>query len=380
MAIEIHGHCDPRFAVLRDAFRANFEEGHDIGASLGATYQGRLVVDIWAGHADPDRKVPWQKDTIVPVASTTKIIMMIGMLVALDRGLLDLDQTVSHYWPAFAQGGKEKVTVRDAITHQAGVPGFEVPLTHAEVINWQLATARVAAEPHWFGGERKLCYHANTYGFLLGELIRRVDGRGPRRFLTEEVLQPAGAEFYLGLTSFDLVKRVARLEMPAIGYDIGGIGQKLLHSVDLSPASLSSWERNASENPGGIGFGSGRAIALACGIVANNGVWDRKPVISPEIIALAGTEQVYERDPYIGMLRLGLGFGLDGKEFPAPSSTCMHWGGYGGSLGLMDPRTRCSIGFAPNKWVAPVGSEDQIHIDTRSGRLFGALRQLLPLL
>jgi CubicO group peptidase (beta-lactamase class C family) len=349
MPVDIQGYCDPRFAVLQDAFRANFEAGLDIGASLGATYKGELVVDIWAGHADAERTVPWRQDTIVPVASTTKIILMIGMLVALDRGLLDLDQTVAHYWPEFAQGGKDKVTVRDAITHQAGVPGFEVPLTHAEVINWETATARVAAEPHWFGGERRLCYHSNTYGFLLGELIRRVDGRRPRQFLTEEVLQPSGAEFHLGLTSFDLVKRIARIQMPARGFEVEGMAGKLVRSIDLSAASLSSWERNSSENPGGLGFGSGRAIALAGGIVANGGMWNGVRILSQQIVQLARTEQVRARCPSLGMMRLGLGLALDSEWFPAATPQSMHWGGYGGSFGLIDPQAGFSMGFSPQQ-------------------------------
>lgn len=377
MAVEIHGHCDPRFAALREAFRQNFEEGLDIGASLGATYKGELVVDIWAGHADPARTVPWAQDTIVPVASTTKIILIIGMLVALDRGLLELDQTVAHYWPAFAQGGKDKVTVRDAITHQAGVPGFEVPLTNAEVINWEVATARVAAEPHWFDGERKLCYHSNTYGFLLGELIRRVDGRGPRKFLTEEVLQPSGAEFYLGLTSFDLVKRIARTEMPARGFELEGMAGKLIRSVDLSPASLSSWERNSSENPGGLGFGSGRAIALAGGIIANGGMWNGVRILSPQIIQLARTEQVCAQCPSLGMLRLGLGLALDSEWFPAATQQSMHWGGYGGSFGLIDPQAGFSMGFSPNKWTMPDVLNDAFEIDPRMKRLMDACQDVL---
>jgi CubicO group peptidase (beta-lactamase class C family) len=374
MAIEIHGYCDPRFAVLRDAFRANFEEGHDIGASLGATYQGRLVVDIWAGHADPDRKVPWQKDTIVPVASTTKIIMMIGMLVALDRGLLDLDQTVSHYWPAFAQGGKEKVTVRDAITHQAGVPGFEVPLTHEEAIDWNVATTRLAAEPHWFGGERRLCYHGFTYGFLLGELIRRVDGRRPRRFLTEEVLARVGADFHVGLSSPDLLERLSAPTFPGVPA-IDGIPAKIMGSIDMTRAF--TWERMSSENPSGVGYGNGRAVALACGLVANKGVWEGQRILSPGIIALAGTEQVYARCPYLGVARLGLGFGLDSKEFPAASSSSMHWGGFGGSFGSIEPDADFSIGFTPNRWLVPAIVNGQLENEPRWKRLKEATRALL---
>lgn len=378
MIVEIYGTCEQRFLPLKDAFRANFEAGLEIGSSLAVTHRGKLVVDLWAGYADPARTIPWQQDTIVPVASTTKMILNIGVLVALDRGVLDLDQRVVHYWPEFAQGGKGAVTVRDAITHQAGVPGLDPPMTNAEAIDWQAATARVAAEPHWFNGERRICYHAQTYGFLVGELIRRADGRGPRQFLNEEVLSKVGADFLLSLETYDILNRLARPAMPTVGFDIGGIGQKLLNSIDQTGAF--SWERACADNPGGNGFGNGRSIALACGILGNNGIWEGQRILSPEIIALAGTEQAYGPDPYVGTIRWGLGFGLDSKEFPAPTPTSMHWGGFGGSWGLMDPRAGVSLGYTPNNWVVPEGANDQVKLDARLQRFVEASRKVLPAL
>lgn len=378
MPVEIHGHCDERFLPFKDAFRANFDAGLEIGSSLAVTHRGKLVVDLWAGFADPARTIPWREDTIVPVASTTKMILNIGVVVALDRGLLDLDQRVAHYWPEFAHGGKEAVTVRDAITHQAGVPWLDPPMTSAAFCDWTAATARVAAQPHCFGGERRICYHAHTYGFLVGEVIRRADGRGPRQFLTEEVLTKVGADFLLGLSTPDDLNRLARPLMPPEGFDLGGMAEKLLKSVDQSDAF--SWERACAENPGGTGFGSGRSIALACGIVGNNGIWEGQRILSPDIIALAGTEQAYGPDPYLGTVRWGLGFGLDSKEFPAPTPTSMHWGGFGGSWGLMDPRAQVSVGYAPNNWVIPEGVNDQIKLDARLQRFIEVGARLLPTL
>lgn len=378
MSVEIHGYCDERFLALKGAFRANFDDGFEIGSSLGITHRGKLVADLWAGFADPQRTIPWRQDTIVPVASTTKIILCIGVLVALDRGLLDLDQRVAHYWPEFAQGGKDAATVRDAITHQAGVPGLDPQMTNAEAIDWQAATARVAAEPHWFGGERRICYHAQTYGFLLGEILRRASGRGPRQFLTEEVLSKVGADFLLGLVTHDVLERLARPAMPPQGFNLGGIAEKLLNSID--PSGAFSWERACADNPGGNGFGSGRAIALVCGLVANNGVWNGERILSPDIIATAGSEQAYGLDPYLGMIRWGLGFALDSKEFPAPTPTSLHWGGFGGSWGLMDPASGVSVGFTPNNWTVPEGANEQLHVDTRLKRFIDVCWDLLPTL
>jgi len=378
MSVEIHGYCDEGFSPLKDAFRANFEDGFEIGSSLGITHRGKLVADLWAGYADAARTIPWRQDTIVPVASTTKIVLGLGVLVALDRGLLDLDQHVAHYWPEFAQGGKGAVTVRDAITHQAGVPGLDPQMTNAEAIDWQAATARIAAEPHWFGGERRICYHAQTYGFLMGEILRRADGRGPRQFLTEEILSKVNADFLLALATYDVLERIARPVLPPEGLNPKGPGEKLMNAIDQTGAF--SWARACADNPGGNGFGSGRAIALVCGIVANNGVWDGQRILSPEIIALAGTEQAYGADPYLGMIRWGLGFGLHSKEFPAPTPTSMHWGGFGGSWGMMDPQARISVGYAPNNWMAPDTTHGQVELDARLQRFVEVCRGLLPAL
>lgn len=381
MTLDVHGFCEERFLPLRDTFAANFESGLEIGASFAATQHGRVVADMWAGFADPKRTRPWQADTIVPVKSTTKLMMMIAALIVIDRGLLDLDAPVARYWPAFAQGGKAAVTVRDALTHQAGVPGFEVQMTHAEVCDWDIAVARVAAEPHWFGGERRICYHAQTYGFLLGELIRRVDGRRPRQFLREEIFDKLGADFQLGLTSPDERLRMARVALLPGALDPAGAAGKILNAIDTRQAF--SWERIVAEQPSDGGVGTARGVALAMAIVANGGELNGVRFMSPAMVALAGSEQAYGRCPYLGDLRLGLGFGLDSREFPAPSPTSLHWGGYGGSFALADPACAFSFGYAPNNWITPPADSTQIDFeawDPRLRRLFDTLRGLLPTL
>lgn len=367
MATDIHGHCDEGFRPFKDAFRANFDDEQEVGASLAVTHRGKLVVDLWGGFADAQRTKPWQEDTIVSVASTTKIMLMIAALVAIDRRILDINQTVAHYWPEFAQGGKGAVTVHDALTHQAGVPGLDPPMSGADACDWTAATARIAAEPHWFNGERRICYHALTYGFLNGEIIRRADGRGPRQFITEEVFAKTGSDFLVGLPSPDTLQRMAIPVMPLNPFNMGGIGEKLLNSIDRS--NPFAWEKLSAENPGSGGFGNGRSIALACGMVGNNGVWNGQRILSEEIIALAGCEQACGIDPYIGKVRMGLGFGIDSVEYPAPTPTSMHWGGFGGSLGVMDPKRGVSLGYAPNNWRAPKSEGGRMLIDPRLGNL-----------
>jgi CubicO group peptidase (beta-lactamase class C family) len=191
MTVEISGFCDARFEPMGDAFKANFDDGHELGASLALTHRGKAVVDLWAGWADVDRKKPWKKDTIVQVFSTTKIMLIMSVLTLVDRGKLKLGLPVGHYWPEFAQGGKDKVTVRDFLTHQGGVPAFVPPVTFEDMHHWRRMTAHIAAQPHRFEGRKVLCYHPVTYGYVLGELIRRVAGRMPSRFFRQEIARRA---------------------------------------------------------------------------------------------------------------------------------------------------------------------------------------------
>jgi CubicO group peptidase (beta-lactamase class C family) len=378
VSVEINGFCDDRFVPLRDAFSANFADGLEIGACLALTHRGRVVADLWAGHLDAGRTRPWEKDTIVLVTSTTKIVMSIAAWIVIDRGLLDLDAPVARYWPEFAHGGKEAVTVRDVLTHQAGVPGLDPPVSLATACDWTAMTTRIAAEPHWFGGERRLCYHLHTFGFLLGELIRRVDGRRPAQFVREEIAQKAGVDFQIGLTDMSDLRRMAIPQIPEGAFDLQGIAGKLYDTIRFS--DLGSLESLVAELPSSNGYTNARAIARACAIVANGGALDGIRYLSAPTIAAAGAEQAYGQCPYLGWIRIGLGMGIHSKEFPAPSPTSMHWGGFGGSMGLMDPRAGVSFGYALNNFVVPSLTNGQIEPDLRQQRFLRVLTDLLPTL
>lgn len=376
VGVEINGFCETRFLPLRDAFAANFADGLELGASLALTHRGRMVVDLWAGHAEAERTRPWQKDTIVLVTSTTKIVMTIAALIVIDRGLLDPDAPVARYWPEFAQGGKQAVTVRDVLTHQAGVPGLDPPVPLATACDWNAMMARIAAEPHWFGGERRICYHLHTYGFLLGELIRRVDGRRPAQFVREELTAKAGVDFQIGVTDMSDLQRMAIPQIPQGAFDLEGFAGKLYDTI----VDAASAQALGAELPSSNGWTNARAIARACAIVASGSAVDGAHFLSAQTIAAAGAEQAYGQCPYLGWIRFGLGFGIDSKEFPAPSPTSMHWGGFGGSMGIMDPRAGVSFGYAPNNFVVPSIIDGQIEPDLRQRRLHNVLADILPAL
>ena len=230
-SVEVQGHCDARFAAVRDAFANNFREGREVGASFAATVDGEFVVDIWAGHADAARTRPWERDTIVNVYSTTKVMPAIAALILVDRGSIDLDAPVAKYWPEFAQAGKEKLPVRYLFSHMSGLAGFETPITLETLYDWDECTSLLAAQAPWWEPGTQCGYQAMTHGYLLGELVRRVTGRSLGTFFREEVAQPLGADFHIGLDA-SLDARVGELIPPpeegwAEEPEPGSIGAKL---------------------------------------------------------------------------------------------------------------------------------------------------------
>jgi CubicO group peptidase (beta-lactamase class C family) len=377
MAWEMSGTWGRRFWPLAEAFRDNFDQGLELGASLAVTWRGRTVVDVWGGWADVERTRSWRKDTIVQVFSTTKIMIVTAVLILVDRGKIDLDAPVARYWPEFAQGGKGEVTVRDFLTHRGGVPGFRPQVGFEDLHDWKRMTAQLAAQPHWFGGKKVICYHAVTYGYVLGELIRRVTGRSPARFFRDEVARPAGADFQLGLTSRSDVRRVALLDLmaagPPPGMEVNPLAMELIGDA-LANGDLMSWGRLSAVMPGANGYGNGRSIARVCATFAMNGKVRGHRFMSPAMVAEAATEQVYGDDLYIGRISWGLGFGLNSPDYPAPSPTAFHWGGAGGSWGVMDPKAQVSLGYAPNRLLGGAGAA----LDPRLARLSAALSALLP--
>ncbi|HXQ15760.1 MAG TPA: serine hydrolase domain-containing protein [Caulobacteraceae bacterium] len=376
MTVEIHGLCEERFKPLEEAFRANFDDGLELGASLGVTHHGRMVVDLWAGWKDVERTHPWEKDTIVLVASTTKMMVTLAALVLLDRGLLDLDAPIARYWPEFAQGGKGAVTVRDAFTHQAGVPGYDPPVAIEALYDWAGITAHIAAEPHWFGGERVIAYHASTYGFVLGELIRRIDGRMPGTFFREEIAEKANADFHIGVSAAEF-GRLAALQMP-IPPEVQPSLPPVIARVgaSLRIGAPDPWDYMSAQLPSENGCGNGRSIARLCAILAMGGELDNVRYLSRATVEAAASEQAYGVDDYLGLIRFGLGYGLHSEGFSAPSPTAFHWGGHGGSWGMMDMATEISVGYAPNNWIV---DPNQL-LEPRQQRYFSAMEALLPTL
>ena len=375
MSIAIHGFCDQRFEPLRKAFVANFEDGLELGASLSVTLREETVVDLWAGWADLAKTRPWEKDTIVLVYSSGKIAVTLSTLILIDRGKLELDAPVARYWPEFGQNGKEKVTILDALTHRAGVPSFQPPVTDlSEMYDWERITAHVAAQPHRFGGERVLCYHPITFGHVLGEVIRRVDGRMPNEFFREEIARPAKIDFQLGLIDKRDISRVAEMkagEPPAFLME-SEIFQEIVSSYPpMMP--VFDWEWLSAVVPASNAYANGRSLARLCAILANGGEFKRQRYVSAGLAAQAGQEHAAGEDLYAGHIRWGLGFALHTDFWPTPTPTTYHWGGAGGSWGMMDPVSRISLGFAPNCFPL----DPSVNEDVRIRRFSTALARII---
>ncbi|HYN33108.1 MAG TPA: serine hydrolase domain-containing protein [Ilumatobacteraceae bacterium] len=345
---EVEGFCDERFRPLEDAFRANLDSGLDKGASLAVTLGGEFVVDLWGGTRDYELSQSWETDTVVRVFSTSKVMVMITTLMLVDRGLLDLDAPIAQYWPEFAKQGKEAITARQVLVHRSGLPGFGRSVTFDDVADWDRVVSIIEDAPLWYEPGTIACYHPHTFGFLLGELVRRLGGVAFEEYFRREIAEPLGADFHFGLST-DEAARVAALwpaeQEPIIDSPMGAAVMGEFESLDewIDPQFL------PIVLPAGSGITNARALARIGSVVAMNGELDGRRYLSRATIDQAATEQSYAEDEVLGWARYGLGFGLDSPEFPAPTPSTIHWGGYGGSFLTMDPHSGISCGFAQNQ-------------------------------
>ncbi len=301
----------------------------DVGASVAVFVDGEPVVDLWGGYADRARTVAWDRDTITNVWSTTKTMTALCALVLADRGDLDLDAPVAAYWPEFAAAGKETVLVRHLLGHTAGLPDFDGPITVADLFDWPAVTARLAAQaPRWEPGTQA-GYHSVTFGFLVGEVVRRVTGRSLGTFFAEEVAGPLGADFHIGLPE-EHDHRVAPLIADPRGDKPPGF------LIGVSDSHTEAWRR--AELPAVNGFGNARSVAAVQSVLACGG---------GRLVSKAGAERVFDEqfhgvDTILGVpMRYGLGYRLENRTFS--------WGGWGGSVVFVDVDQRMAVAYVMNQ-------------------------------
>lgn len=365
----VAGHATEQFGELREALATNIADGVEVGASLVVDVDGDTVVDLWGGYRDAARTLPWTEDTIVNVWSTTKAVTALAALVLVDRGQLDPFAPVAAYWPEFAAHGKEHVEVRHLLSHTSGVSGWEQPFAPEDVYDLAASTSRLAAQAPWWEPGTASGYHATSYGHLVGEVVRRVSGRSLGAFVAEEIAGPLGADFRLGADEAD-TDRIAEIvpppPAPAAASDAPAPDPRsvavrtfLGSVVDPTLPNTAAWR--AAELGAVNGHGNARSVARMLSPVARGGEVDGVRLLRPETIELIFREQAHGPDLFLGIpLRWGIGFGLpeaEGVPFVRDGRLCF-WGGWGGSLIIMDLERRTTISYMMNRMQPGViGSE-----------------------
>jgi CubicO group peptidase (beta-lactamase class C family) len=365
----VSGFCDDRFTVVVDALRDNFLVHDELGAAVAIAFEGRLVVDVWAGWRDEARTRPWERDTLVDVFSVGKAMAALCVLICVDRGQVDLDAPVSSYWPEFADAGKGHVTVRMLLSHRAGLPAVRRSLDDSAIYDWDLIAGALAAEEPWWRPGSAHGYHVNTLGFLAGELVRRVSGKSIGTFFRHEVAEPLDADFHFGLGA-EHDGRVAEYVFAGQADKFASEGAEeeqfaasdpdrrfLLSRVYLNPPGLSgigtvntrAWR--AAEIPSANGHATARAVARIYSALAGGGAVDGIRIIGSDTIEEAVAEASSGPDFVLGReSRFGLGFQLTQPERPlGPNPRSFGHFGFGGSLGFADPDAGLAFAYVLNR-------------------------------
>jgi CubicO group peptidase (beta-lactamase class C family) len=356
MAVTVHGTVAPGLEPVREAFAANFQRTGDyaeVGAALCVYRRGEKVVDLWGGFANAERTRPWTADTLINVWSTTKLATAVAVARCVDRGLIAYDQPVAEVWPEFAAVGKGAITIAEVMSHQAGLPGFVEPTTLDDFDDWDRVTARLAAQAPVFEPGTLNSYHAATYGFLAGEIVRRASGKTLGTLLRDEVTGPLGADLFVGLplSEEDRVAQLLPADHPVeVPLETLPLPVRMgLSNPEQDPARVNTRAWRAAELPALNGQASARGVARLCAALAEGGTLDGVHVLSSSTLA-AMTAIVADREdlllgfnPQWGM---GVAHNLIGIYGPNPR-TFGH-SGWGGSFGCADPDARVAIGYVLN--------------------------------
>lgn len=381
--MQVQGYFDLRFETLKEAFGELFSDVQERGAALCVQIGGETVVDLWAGVADKDGEQAWHSDTILNLFSCTKPFAAVAALQLVGEGKLDLDAPVAQYWPEFAAAGKERITPRQLLAHTAGLPALREMLPAEALYDWQQMITALASEQPWWEPGTGHGYAAITYGWLIGELLRRIDGRGPGESIVARIAKPLGLDFHVGLadSEFERVAHIARKK----GEMGDAAAQRLLRCMMSEPASMSTrafanppsiltstnkpeWRR--MQQPAANGHGNARALA---GFYA--GLLDGRLLEAEQLNEMTREHACGEDKTLLTRTRFGLGcmldqadvanatYGLGRKAFGHP--------GAGGSVGFADPQRDIAFGFVTNS-LGPY-----VLMDPRAQKLARALAQCL---
>lgn len=359
----IEGTCDTRFARVREAFAENFNGRGEVGASLAVVLDGRPVADLWGGWADKARTRAWTRDTIVNVYSTTKGLTAICAHRLAGAGRLDLDAPVAKYWPEFAAAGKERLPVRLLLNHRAGLPAIRKSLMPSDIYDWATMAAALAAEEPWWEPGTRHGYHALTFGYLVGEVIRRVTGKSVGSYFRDEIAAPLGIDAHIGLAAREDARTADMIGAPppapgefnlfeeAAKHPDSVTARTFMNPMILTMPVVNSREWRGAEIPAANGHTNARALARLYGALARGGEADGVPVLPSTRIPACYTEESRGRDEVLLIpTRFSAGFMMSqpGDEM-GPSPRAFGHPGAGGSLGFADPDAKIGFGYTMNK-------------------------------
>jgi CubicO group peptidase (beta-lactamase class C family) len=352
----MEGSCHSGFGAVKAAFEQNFTERGDVGASVCVIHDDEVVVDLWSGEGTDihGNVVPWSTDSIINCWSLSKTMMYLCTYLLVDRGELDFDAPIARYWPEFAQNGKEGVLVRHVMSHTSGLSGFAEPLTPADICDWGKPVGVLERQEPWWEPGTQSGYQALTQGYLIGEVVRRVTGRSLGRFYADEFAGPLGVDFHIG-TAAEHDARALRVIPPSAPLG-GGVASDSIAARTFAIPRLGAefswteaWRR--CESPAANGHGNARSVATAQSVMAGLGEAGGRRFFSEATARRVYDVQAEGNDlALMRPLKFGMGYGLVSKDVPiAPSDTAFWWGGWGGSLVVIDPAKRLTVAYVMNK-------------------------------
>ncbi len=358
---EVHGKCTPQFDKVRSLLQQYIDSGEEVGACIAVNVNGEDVVNIWGGYMDLETKQPWAEDNIVGVASSSKIVSSLAVLMLVDSGAISVHDKVSKYWPEFAANGKENVEIRHLLSHTSGVAGWDDKVTMDEICDPVASTAKLASQAPWWEPGTASAYHAWNFGHMLSEIVRRVTGMSLKQLIAEKIAAPLGADFQLGILEKD-APRVAHLTTPvssgpAPDFKPGPLFIKAIANPMMPPnvGKRPAWRQ------GEIGASNGYSNAHAMNkilstvtLAGHEGTSEHKKLLSKSTVDLIFEEQSQGTDLAIGVpIRFGIGYAIKGDgdwvDDWMPAGDIAYWGGSGGSLGIMDVGRKVTITYAMNK-------------------------------
>jgi len=355
----LSGTCAAAFEPVRDAFIANFDQHGEVGARVCIVHNGETVVDLMGGYKTDAKSEAWDTDTLVCCMSVTKGIVALAAHLLHARGKLSYDEPVATFWPEFAQNGKQDITVRQALAHQASLAIIDAA-EPGDALNWDVLTGKIAAQaPNWPPATNET-YHSLTFGYIIGEIVRRIDGRPIAKFIDEEFAKPLGADYVLGCSEADLKRVVPHIPNPANELMSGGlINEKTLvqfASMPADPGFFGSSQFLEIGFPSGGGVAHAEALARLFAPLAFGGAFNGVTLFDGSTLTLMAEEQWNKNDSMFGNdFRVALGLLLNSPFNDWGREGNIGTAGAGGFCAFADPKNRLSFGYTPNRHTSGYG-------------------------